>query len=185
MLVISPDCWSMPSQAPADRPESERARLLTCSEAPRMCSTMVAKASPILLKLRASWPISSWLVTARRALKSPAPSASAWRTRSSSGRNLRRSSHSVAATASNIASKLPMARRKPTSQVTARISSKGMLATTVQGPSAKGAEALYRGWSALAGGTSHLPCSSRNASEPVSPIRKRLRLANCAFCASV
>ncbi|MNH13174.1 hypothetical protein D3C79_727390 [compost metagenome] len=155
MLVISPDCWSMPSQAPADSPDSERARLLTCSEALRMCSTMVDSASPILLKLRASCPISSWLVTASRALKSPAPSASAWRTRSSSGRSLRRSSHNVAATASSIASRLPIARRRPTLQVTSRISAIGMLATTVHGPSANGAVALYSCCSALAGGTSH------------------------------
>ncbi|MCY1411859.1 hypothetical protein D9M71_272540 [compost metagenome] len=209
MLVISPDCCSIPSQAPEDIPDNAWARLLTCSAAARMCSTMLASASPIWLKLCASWPISSLLDTRRRACRSPPPRACACCSRSPSGRRRRRNSHRVAATASSIANRLPMARRVPTLQVTARISAFGMLATTVQGPPANGTATLnssstpscqkrpspavnpasacaaWLSGRTPAGGTSQCCLSSSRASEPVWPMRKRPRLANWAFCASV
>ncbi len=137
MLVISPDCCSMPSLAPPESPASSCARWLTSPEAPRIRDTMPDSASPMRLKLSASWPISSRLCTSRRTLRSPAPNACACCTTAASGLSLCRSSQMVAATARIIASRLPMASRAPMLQVTSCISAAGMLASTVQGPPSK------------------------------------------------
>ncbi len=138
MLVISPDCCSMPSNAPPDRPDNALARVLTSCAAVRICDTIDDSASLILLKLPDSCPISSLLVTFRRTLRSPAPSASAWRTSSDSGRSLLRSNQMALITAMSMASRLPIASCVPTCQVTSLISLRGMLAMTVQGPPANG-----------------------------------------------